>query len=83
MISELNKLNVGKSTIKSVFMTKENKLSRITELTNQISFAEKDIECYMMLTKITILALNTAAINFFKADKISNYNTALTFYAMK
>jgi len=46
MITELNKLNVGKSTIKSVFMSKENKLSRITELTNQISFAEKDIECY-------------------------------------
>ena len=48
----------GKQTLKSFFMTKEGKVNMITELTNSISSAERDIECLDVLHKIVVLQLN-------------------------
>ena len=39
-------------------MSRESKISRITELTNRIVMAEKDVECLDLLHKIVVLQLN-------------------------
>ena len=55
---ELFKLKEGQNTLRSLFMGKDSKINRITELTNSIQNAEKDIECLSLLHKIIVLQLN-------------------------
>ena len=64
-------------------MGKDAKINRITELTNSIQNAEKDIECLSLLHKIIVLQLNQAAIQFFKRDKFTTYNHTVNLYAAK
>ena len=59
---ELFKMKEGQSTLRSFFMGKDAKINRITELTNSIQNAGKDIECLSLLHKIIVLQLNQAAI---------------------
>ena len=80
---ELFKLQEGHSTLRSLFMGKDSKINRITELTNSIQNAEKDIECLSLLHKIIVLQLNQAAIQFFKRDKFTTYNHTVNLYAAK
>jgi hypothetical protein len=51
-------LNQGKSTLKTLFTSKDGKVNRITELTNKISGGEKEIECLELYLKILVLQLN-------------------------
>ncbi len=73
----------GKDTFKSLFRSKEGKVNKITELTENIAKAERDIECLDLLYKIVILQLNQAAINFFKREKFGTYNHTINIYAVK
>ena len=45
----------GKNSFRTFFMSKDSKISRITELTNSISATERDIECLDLLHKIIVL----------------------------
>ena len=80
---ELWKMKEGQSTLRSFFMGKDAKINRITELTNSVGSAEKDIECLSLLHKIIVLQLNQAAIQFFKRDKFTTYNHTVNLYAAK
>ena len=80
---ELFKMKEGQNTLRSFFMGKDAKINRITELTNSIQNAEKDIECLSLLHKIIVLQLNQAAIQFFKRDKFTTYNHTVNLYAAK
>jgi len=55
---ELEQLNLGKSSLKTFFSSKEGKVNRITELTHKISNGEKEIECLDLYLKIIVLQLN-------------------------
>ena len=79
----LRTLKDGKDTFTSFFRSKEGKVNKITELTESISKAERDIECLDLLHKIVVLQLNQAAINFFKREKFGTYNHTLNLYAVK
>lgn len=52
---QLQNMKEGKESIRTFFMSKESKISRITELTNRIISHEKDIECLDLLHKIVVL----------------------------
>lgn len=60
--NELQNMREGKESLRTFFMRKETKITRITELTNKIINAEKDIECLDLLHKIVVLQLGQAAI---------------------
>ena len=45
----------GKGSVKQWFMTKNDKINRITELTLNINSAGQDIECLGLLHKIVVL----------------------------
>lgn len=51
----LRKMKEGKDTFKTFFKTKEGKINKITELTNAIQIADRDIECLKVLHKIIVL----------------------------
>lgn len=53
--NELQNMREGKDSIRTFFMRKDSKISRITELTNRIINSEKDIECLDLLHKIVVL----------------------------
>ncbi len=55
-------MKLGKDSFFSFFRTKEGKINKITELTNAIANADRDIECLDVLHKIIVLQLNQAAI---------------------
>ena len=82
-MEELQKMKEGRDTFMGIFRSKEGKISKITELTNSIQAAESDIECLSLLHKITVLALNQAAIQFFKREKFTTYNHTVNLYAAK
>ena len=52
---ELELLNQGKSSIKTLFSTKEGKVNRITQLTHKIQNGEKEIECLDLYLRIIVL----------------------------
>lgn len=52
----------GKESISTFFMSKKEKVQRITTLTASIQTAGQDIECLGLLHKIVVLQLNQAAI---------------------
>ena len=55
---ELQKLRDGKESLRTFFMSRDSKISRITGLTNRILASERDIECLDLLHKIVVLQLN-------------------------
>lgn len=73
----------GRDSLRTFFMSKESKISRITNLTNSIGATERDIECLDLLHKIIVLQLNQAAIQFFKRDKFTTYNHTVNLYMAK
>lgn len=79
----LEKLNHGKNTVGTIFMSKDGKVNKITALTHSISQAEREIECFDMYLKILILQINQAAIPYFKKDKISIYNDLINTYSQQ
>jgi len=82
-MATVRKMKDGKDTFKSLFRSKEGKVNKITELTENIAKAERDIECLDLLYKIVVLQLNQAAINFFKREKFGTYNHTINLYAVK
>ena len=82
-MATVRKMKDGKDTFKSLFRSKEGKVNKITELTENIARAERDIECLDLLYKIVVLQLNQAAINFFKREKFGTYNHTINLYAVK
>ena len=56
--ANLQMMREGKNSFRTFFMSKDSKISRITELTNSISATERDIECLDLLHKIIVLQLN-------------------------
>ena len=52
---DLQKLQEGKTTFSSIFMSKDSKINKITKLTNEIQSSEMDIECLGLLHKIVVL----------------------------
>lgn len=73
----------GKETIKTFFMSKKEKVSKITILNASINAAGQDIECLALLHKIVVIQLNQAAIQFFKRDKFTTYNHTVNLYIQK
>lgn len=82
-MEEVQTMKDGKDTMRSFFRSKESKISKITELTNQIASADREIECLDLLYKIVVLQLNQATINFFKREKFGTYNHTINLYAVK
>ena len=82
-MEEVRSMKDGKDTIRSFFRSKEGKVNKITELSEAISKADRDIECLDLLFKIVVLQLNQAAINFFKREKFGTYNHTINLYAVK
>jgi len=56
--NELYNMREGKESLRTFFMRKDSKISRITDLTNRIINNERDIECLDLLHKIVVLQLN-------------------------
>lgn len=54
-MEEVQAMKDGKDTMRSFFRSKESKISKITELTNQIAAADREIECLDLLYKIVVL----------------------------
>ena len=52
---ELEKLNLGGKTFKTLFSSNEGIVNRITELTHKISKNDKEIECLDVYLKILVL----------------------------
>ena len=82
-MEEVRMMKDGKDTFKSFFRSKEGKINKITELTESIQRADRDIECLDLLYKIVVLQLNQAAINFFKREKFGTYNHTINLYSVK
>ena len=78
---ELERLNQGKSTLKTLFSSSDGKVNRITVLTRKIATGEKEIECLDLYLRILALQLNQAAIPNFKRDKVAIYNDLLNTYS--
>jgi len=55
---ELADMRDGRTSLRTFFMSKDSKISRITDLTNRILGCERDIECLDLLHKIIVLQLN-------------------------
>jgi hypothetical protein len=62
-------------------MTKDGRVDKITNLTRNVSAAQKDMECYQILIKLLTLQLNQAAIPYFKRDKVGVYNMMINSYS--
>ena len=82
-IAEMNAIKEGQSSLKLWFMSKNDKINKITELTSSIQAAGTEIECLGLLHKIVVLQLNQAAIQFFKRDKFLTYNHTVNLYLQK
>ena len=65
------------------FMTKNQKVNRITLINERIEQAGREIEATEILNRITLLYLNDVAIPFFQKDKLGFYNGAMTMFAQK
>lgn len=78
---ELEKLKVGKSTLKTMFKSQSAKVNTITNLTREIQQIEREIECYDLYFKTLTLQINHAAIPYFKKDKVTLYNDLINTYS--
>lgn len=91
---DLDKINNGKNTVTTFFMTNNSKANKVTTLTNNIAAviiiyilfifiqANKDIECYDIFLKLIVLQLSQAAIPFFKKDKVRTFNEMINEYSL-
>lgn len=75
--NELEKLNAGKKTFKTLFKSQSGKASTITNLTTFIAQAEKDIEIYDKLIKVVTVYLAEKVIPQFKSQKVRGYVASL------
>lgn len=70
---ELNKLNAGKKTFKTLFKSKSGTQTKITTLSASISQLEKDIEEMDKLVKMIEIHLGEAVIPHFKETQMKHY----------
>lgn len=70
---ELNKLNAGKKTLKSIFKSASGRQAKITVLSSGITQAEKDIEEYDKLIKMMDIHLGESVIPTFKDTQMNEY----------
>ena len=70
---ELNKLNAGKKTFKTLFKSSSGKQAKITVLSSNISQSEKDIEEYDKLLKMIEVHLGETVIPTFKETQMKTY----------
>lgn len=70
---ELEKLNQGKKTIKTLFKSASGKQAKITVLSSNISQAEKDIEEFDKLAKMVEVHLGEQVIPKFKESQMKDY----------
>jgi len=70
---ELEKLNQGKKTFKTIFKSASGKQAKITVLSSNISQAEKDIEEYEKLLKMVEVHLGESVIPTFKETQMKAY----------
>eukprot|EP00347_Sterkiella_histriomuscorum_P019166 403342692 len=77
----LDKLKKGEKTIKTIFMSKKGQINKITQLTQKITDAEKQMECFDLYLKIVTMQQLHAAIPFFKRDKVQIYNDLINTYS--
>ena len=75
--SNLEKLNSGKSTMKTLFKSNTSKANEITRLTNVVALTEGDIEYYKKLINITIVHLSWNVIPTFKRQKVQSFVNAI------
>ena len=78
---DLEKLQSGKSSMKTMFRSQSAIVNSITILTRDITNAEKEIECYDAYLKTLAIQINHAAIPYFKKDKVGLYNDLVNTYA--
>ena len=78
---ELTKLSAGKNTFKSLLMSKNSKVNRITELTRKIQDSEKQLECMDVYLKMVAIQQLFVAVPFFKRDKVALYNDLVSTYS--
>uniref|UniRef100_A0A7S3JE66 Uncharacterized protein n=1 Tax=Euplotes harpa TaxID=151035 RepID=A0A7S3JE66_9SPIT len=71
--NDLEKLNTGKKTIKTIFKSQSGKQSMITNLTTFIAQAEKDVETYGKIIKVVTMYLHQHVIPAFKEKKVKGY----------
>ena len=81
-MKELDAIQNSKRKIKSFFTSKDHKVNKITELSENMQRLEKDMECLDMLFRIVVLQLNNGAINFFKKEKFATYNRTINAFAV-
>lgn len=74
---ELEKLNSGKKTLKTIFKSQAGKANTITNLTTFIAQAEKDVEFFEKLIKLVTVNLYEIVIPEFKARKVKGYIMSL------
>lgn len=79
--SDLDKLQAGKKTVKTLFKGNTAKANEITKLTNQIALADQDRENYELMIKIVTIHLYENVIPKFKAMKVNSYVKALQKFA--
>mmetsp|Transcript_41434 Transcript_41434/g.47777 ORF Transcript_41434/g.47777 Transcript_41434/m.47777 type:complete len:137 (+) Transcript_41434:1018-1428(+) len=70
---ELNKLNAGKKTLKTLFKSSSGKQAKITVLSSSISQAEKDIEEFDKVLKMIEVHLGESVIPTFKDTQMKAY----------
>jgi len=58
----LNEIMNGETTLKTFFMSKRDKIQRITALQRTIESAGQDIDCLSLLHKIIVIQLIKGAI---------------------
>lgn len=75
--SDLDKLNSGKKTFKTLFKSQSSKANTITNLTTFVAQAEKDIETYDKMIKLVTIYLYKTVIPQFKESKVKGYITSL------
>ena len=75
--SDLEKLQMGKTTIKTLFKSQSSKQAMITNLTTFIAQAEKDIEVYRKIIRLVTIYLYQNVIPKFKTTKVNGYIASL------
>mmetsp|Transcript_14680 Transcript_14680/g.16394 ORF Transcript_14680/g.16394 Transcript_14680/m.16394 type:complete len:323 (+) Transcript_14680:638-1606(+) len=75
--SELEKLNSGKKTFKTIFKSQSSKASTITNLTTFVAQAEKDVEIYDKIIKVVTVHMHQTLLPEFKTKKVKGYVASL------
>ena len=79
---ELNKLNAGKKTFKTIFKSKSGTQAQITTLSSNISQLEKDIEEMDKLVKMIEVHLGETVIPHFKETQMNYYHSICQEFAI-